>query len=344
MAARLLLVLAAALPFSLAHQHYGGIGRRSEQAPLSEPGLSINGIPFSTRAYWMRKANEALFDVLDDPCPFAAFGTVIVNHTVDGLGELVCMGANSNSLTGNPTLHGEMAAIKNCSEIFIDPTGPYNMTAAEAQDVFSELSLYTNAESCPMCASAIQWSGFAEYIYGTSINTLIEKGWGQIRVGSMEIFRQSYDMGTTTRLIGEVLTNETDPYFFWQYDPMIVEQGHVAVIVAELDVVEDSVVVDEVELIVSDAVEDFVVVEVVEVVDSEVLEEPVVDEVVEDSDVVGDSAVVEPVEEVAREEMEESVEVDMTVSDVKLEMVDVVLCDDDVEVDTTNEEVDDYVP
>lgn len=112
-----------------------------------------------------------------------------------------------------------MAAIKNCSEIFIDPTGPYNMTASEAQDAFSELSLYTNAESCPMCASAIQWSGFSEYIYGTGIDTLIEKGWGQIRVGSMEIFRQSYDMGTTTRLIGEVLTNETDPYFFWQYDP-----------------------------------------------------------------------------------------------------------------------------
>ncbi|EMR62652.1 putative cytidine and deoxycytidylate deaminase zinc-binding region protein [Eutypa lata UCREL1] len=193
MAMRSLLILAAVLPpFALTHQHHGGgMGRRSDQNPLSEPGLSINGIPFSTRAYWMRKANQALFDVLADPCPFAAFGTVIVNHTVDGLGELVCIGANSNSLTGNPTLHGEMAAIKNCSEIFIDPTGPYNMTASEAQDAFSELSLYTNAESCPMCASAIQWSGFSEYIYGTGIDTLIEKGWGQIRVGSMEIFRQS---------------------------------------------------------------------------------------------------------------------------------------------------------
>lgn len=236
---RSLFVLAATLPLAWSHQHHvSGIGRRSEQAPMSQAGLSINGIPYSTRAYWMRKANQALFDVLGDACPFAAFGTVIVNHTVDGLGELVCIGANTNKVTGNPTLHGtspedplclytigsykhagEMAAIQNCSEIFTDPSGPYNMTAAEALDAFSQLSLYTNAESCPMCASAIQWSGFAEYIYGTSIDTLIEKGWGQIRISSMEVFRQSFDMGTTTRLIGEVLTNETDPYFLWQYDP-----------------------------------------------------------------------------------------------------------------------------
>jgi hypothetical protein len=101
-----LFVFAASLPLASSHKYHVGTRLRSEQAPLYEPGLSINGIPFSTRAHWMRKANEALFDVLDDPCPFAAFGTVIVNHTVDGLGELVCMGANSNKVTGNPTLHG----------------------------------------------------------------------------------------------------------------------------------------------------------------------------------------------------------------------------------------------
>jgi tRNA(Arg) A34 adenosine deaminase TadA len=114
---------------------------------------------------------------------------------------------------------GEMAAIQNCSEILTDPLGRYNMTAAEALTAFTELSLYTNAESCPMCASAIRWAGFSEYIYGTSIDTLIEQGWGQIRMGSMEIFRQSFDLPTITRLMGEVLTNETDPYFLWQYNP-----------------------------------------------------------------------------------------------------------------------------
>lgn len=70
-----------------------------------------------------------------------------------------------------------------------------------------------------MCASAIRWAGFREYIYGTSIDKLIEKGWGQIRIGSREIFQQSYDLANAGRLIGEVLTNETDSYFAWQYDP-----------------------------------------------------------------------------------------------------------------------------
>jgi tRNA(Arg) A34 adenosine deaminase TadA len=69
-----------------------------------------------------------------------------------------------------------------------------------------------------MCASAIRWAGFKEYIYGTSIDTLVAKGWGQIRISSEEIFRESFDLGSATRLVGEVLTNETDVYFAWQFD------------------------------------------------------------------------------------------------------------------------------
>lgn len=70
-----------------------------------------------------------------------------------------------------------------------------------------------------MCASAIRWAGFLEYIYGTSIDTLIKKGWGQIRISSMEVFSQSFDLPTSSRLVADVLTNETDSYFSWQYDP-----------------------------------------------------------------------------------------------------------------------------
>ena len=71
--------------------------------------ITADRIPYSTRAYWMRKANEAL-SLLSGPCPFGAFGTAIVNHTAcpsGGLGELVCIGINNSSKTGNPTLHGE---------------------------------------------------------------------------------------------------------------------------------------------------------------------------------------------------------------------------------------------
>jgi hypothetical protein len=79
---------------------------------VSDPKMSINSVPFSTRAHWMRRANAALRDVTGSPCPFAAFGTVIVNHTdTDGLGDLVCIGANENSITGNPTLHGQHVSV-----------------------------------------------------------------------------------------------------------------------------------------------------------------------------------------------------------------------------------------
>ncbi|THX08627.1 guanine deaminase [Aureobasidium pullulans] len=208
-----LLSLLILLPLTLAHQ--------SPLAAIDATGLTVNSIPYSTRVHWMRKANEAL-SLLSSPCPFAAFGTVIVNHTAvtpDGLGELVCIGINENSKTGNPTLHGEIAAIANCTTILTVPSGRYNFTASQAQSAFSSLSLYTNAESCPMCASAIRWAGFKEYVYGTSIDTLVQRGWGQIRISSYEIFKESGDLPSRTKLIANVAVNETDPFFLWQYDP-----------------------------------------------------------------------------------------------------------------------------
>lgn len=45
---------------------------------------------------------------------------------------------------------GEIAAIQNCTAILTDPTGPYNLTGTQAIAAFADLTLYTNAESCPM--------------------------------------------------------------------------------------------------------------------------------------------------------------------------------------------------
>ena len=76
-------------------------------------GITADRIAYSTRAHWMRTANEAL-SLLSGPCPFGAFGTAIVNHTAcpsGGLGELVCIGINNSSETGNPTLHGEQLGL-----------------------------------------------------------------------------------------------------------------------------------------------------------------------------------------------------------------------------------------
>ena len=114
-------------------------------------------------------------------------------------------------------IQSEMVAIGNCTDILTDSDGAYKLSASEASAAWKDLTLYTNAESCPMCASAIRWAGFKEYVYGTSIGRLIETGWGQIDIESSEVFKQSWNLGTSTKFVSEVLTNETDPYFLWQF-------------------------------------------------------------------------------------------------------------------------------
>ncbi|KAI8984994.1 cytidine deaminase-like protein [Trametes punicea] len=216
--------LRIALLLALVVRHASGLHRHThvQSAPVQDvlafPTLSINSVPAAVRERWMRRANAALAELVS-PCTFSAFASVIVNHTASTSGELVCIGVNSSGQKGDPVLHGEIAAIQNCTAVLTDPAGPYKLTPSEALAAFADLSLYTNAESCPMCASAIRWAGFREYIYGTSIETLIERGWGQIRVPSIEIFRQSFDLPHPARLIGGILTNETDPHFSWQFNP-----------------------------------------------------------------------------------------------------------------------------
>ena len=101
----------------IASAHRGHSHRSmSLQNVLVNPNATVNNIPFSTRVHWMRRANQAL---APDPCPMAAFASVIVNHTAtgpDGLGDLLCVGTNAKSKVGNPTLHG-------MGLDFLSPTG-----------------------------------------------------------------------------------------------------------------------------------------------------------------------------------------------------------------------------
>ncbi|KAI0159722.1 cytidine deaminase-like protein [Xylariaceae sp. FL1272] len=178
---------------------------------------AIQTIPSSTREHWMRRAHQALFD-LASPCPYAAFGAVIVNHTdtsLSPLGRLICIGVNSVR-RGNPILHGEIETINNCSEVLQSPT--FGFTPEVAMLAFRDLTLYTTAEPCPMCASAIRWAGFRECVFGTSLETLIRLGWAQLEVSSREIFERSRLLSPATTLIPDVLTAEMDPLFSWQFN------------------------------------------------------------------------------------------------------------------------------
>lgn len=133
--------------------------------PQDQTGLAINNVPAHRREHWMRVANTAMYKS-DDPCPQAPFGSAIVNTTSD---ELICAVNNAVGTTGDPTMHGEITAIRECTRILRDERG---LSIKETLAAWKDFSLYTNGEPCSMCMSAIRWAGFKEVIYGSSIETI----------------------------------------------------------------------------------------------------------------------------------------------------------------------------
>lgn len=145
-----------------------GSAYRESLHPEFQAGLSINSVPATDRDHWMRLANSAIYyPPVSHPCPQAPFGTAIVNTTSN---ELICAIANRVGSTGDPTQHGEITAIQHCTNVL----RKRGMTPQQILAAWKEYSLYTNAEPCTMCLSAIRWAGFKEVIYGTSVRTISE--------------------------------------------------------------------------------------------------------------------------------------------------------------------------
>lgn len=190
---------------------HGSVASNAKQVLLADQSDHVR---LADRELWMSVAKQAL-----SPCAHEAFGAAIVNHTsTDGPGSLVCTGANTIFATGNPTLHGEIAAINNCTAVLRDPSGPYRLSPVEVMAAYKDLTLYMTAEPCPMCATAIRWAGFKECVFGTNTGTLKSLGWSQVNITSQEVFDRSGEITLSTRLIGGVLEDRTDPLFQWQYD------------------------------------------------------------------------------------------------------------------------------
>lgn len=76
------------------------------------------------------------------------FGAVIVKD-----GKVVAKGHNQVVKNNDPTLHGEVDAIrKACKKL-----DTFDLTGCE---------LYTTAEPCPMCLGAILWANISKVYYG----------------------------------------------------------------------------------------------------------------------------------------------------------------------------------
>ncbi len=125
--------------------------------------------------------------------PKFPFGTVIVRRIT---GEIIAKGFNRSS--ENPTFHAEIDAINRCA-------------AAPSQSDWTQLDLYTTAEPCPMCQSAIEWAGISTVYYGTSIPFLQSHGWHQIDIRAEEVARRT--SFRQTRVIGGILEFECNALF-----------------------------------------------------------------------------------------------------------------------------------
>ncbi|GAM24059.1 hypothetical protein SAMD00019534_072340 [Acytostelium subglobosum LB1] len=124
-------------------------------------------------------------------------------------GKTLCMTGNNGARAS--ILHGETNVILNCSDTYPGRS-------------WKDHYLYTTGEPCPMCQSAIMWSGFQKVIYATSIKTLYcDKCMTQILIDSNVVTGYGYGLETYNaaytplEIIGGVLANVTDNTVFENY-------------------------------------------------------------------------------------------------------------------------------
>jgi tRNA(adenine34) deaminase len=138
--------------------------------------------------YFMRRAIALALQAPELP-----FGAVIIRRS-DGY----CAGEGYNQSALNPTFHGEMVAINHCAQLH-RPTD------------WAGFDLYTTAEPCPMCQSAIEWAGIGTVYYGTSIPYLQRHHWRQINIRADEVSAKA--SFRNTRVVGGLLEAECNALF-----------------------------------------------------------------------------------------------------------------------------------
>lgn len=91
--------------------------------------------------------------------------------------ELFATAANQTKQKNDPTAHAEIEVIRKLSD------------QLQKKDL-SGFVLYTTCEPCPMCMSAILWSGIETLVYGSDIPT-ISTYMNQIEIRAEELIKRS---------------------------------------------------------------------------------------------------------------------------------------------------------
>lgn len=126
--------------------------------------------------------------------PVALFQSLIVDRVT---GEILA-GGHNDIVTDHPLVHGETNAIDNC------------WRAHPGLD-WSRLALYTTAEPCPMCQSAIGWAGISLVVYGVSTPFLASLGFHYIDIRAHEVAART--TFNHCEVIGGVLQAECEAVF-----------------------------------------------------------------------------------------------------------------------------------
>jgi tRNA(adenine34) deaminase len=106
-------------------------------------------------------------------------------------GEIVAKARDTDNTTADPTAHAEMNAIRSA--------------AAQLGGDLEGCVLVSTHEPCPMCATAVLWSGIGELAYGYSIKEALAQGRKRVDLPCREIFDRA---GKTVRIHEGVLHGE----------------------------------------------------------------------------------------------------------------------------------------
>jgi len=147
---------------------------------------------------------------LTEHCPNQPFGCVIVDQKS---GEIVAEGWNQ--VARCRMWHGEIDAIVQLSggpgRNPVDEMNPKSEGPTSPVHSPEQLVLFSTAEPCAMCQSAILWTGIPNIVFGTSIETLIRLGWNQIEIPAAEVCRRTSFRECT--ILPAVLQTQCDALF-----------------------------------------------------------------------------------------------------------------------------------
>jgi tRNA(adenine34) deaminase len=111
-------------------------------------------------------------------------------------GEIVCSARDLEETERDPTSHAETNAIR--------------LAARALGKDLSGCAIVSTHEPCPMCASAIVWSGIGSVAYGYSIESALMQGRDRIPIPCREVFERS---GRKIEICPGVLAEECAPLY-----------------------------------------------------------------------------------------------------------------------------------